>query len=277
MCRLPGSDSHPSRGHRRCLKGVFSLPGSVAVSLLSSLSNLSSSSLSLTLNTTFTKHILWSETPTTSNMKLSAITFLALAAGAIAAPAPAPEAEVAPQEEKREASPGYASYGDYKGAGENLPSYPSYGTYGAKPKPKPKPKPAPKKPAPKKYTNYGSYNYKKYGSYGSYKREEVEKREAEPEVEVEVEKREAEPEAEVEVDVEKREASPGYASYGDYKGAGENLPSYPSYGTYGAKPKPKPKPKPAPKKYTTYGSYSYKKYGSYGAYKRTTDWIKSWF
>lgn len=88
-------------------------------------------------------------------MKLSAITFLALAAGAIAAPAPAPEAEVAPQEEKREASPGYASYGDYKGAGENLPSYPSYGTYGAKPKPKPKPKPAPKKPAPKKYTNYG--------------------------------------------------------------------------------------------------------------------------
>lgn len=102
----------------------------------------------------------------------------------------------------------------------------------------------------------GSYNYKKYGSYGSYKREEVEKREAEPEVEVEVEKREAEPEAEVEVDVEKREASPGYATYGDYKGAGENLPSYPSYGTYGAKPKPKPKPapkKPAPKKYTTYG------------------------
>lgn len=84
-------------------------------------------------------------------MKLSAITLLALAAGAIAAPAPAPEAEVAPQEEKREASPGYASYGDYKGAGENLPSYPSYGTYGAKPKPKPKPA----KPAPKKYTNYG--------------------------------------------------------------------------------------------------------------------------
>lgn len=27
----------------------------------------------------------------------------------------------------------------------------------------------------------------------------------------------------------------------------------------------------------TAGSYSYKKYGSYGAYKRTTDWVKSWF
>ncbi|KAF9765952.1 hypothetical protein IL306_001689 [Fusarium sp. DS 682] len=89
-------------------------------------------------------------------MKVSVVAILTLAAGAIAAPAPVPVAEAAPE------AGGYATYGDYKGAGEDLPSYPSYA------KPKPKPKPA---PAPKKYTNYGSYNYKKYSSYGHYKRE----------------------------------------------------------------------------------------------------------
>lgn len=76
-------------------------------------------------------------------MKFTAVTLLTLAAGALAAPV----AEAAPE---AEAAPGYATYGDYKGAGEDLKSYPSYGSYGAKPKPKPKPA-----PAPKKYTDYG--------------------------------------------------------------------------------------------------------------------------
>lgn len=77
-------------------------------------------------------------------MKFTAVTLLTLAAGAMAAPV----AEAAPE---AEAAPGYTTYGDYKGAGENLPSYPSYGSYGAKPKPKPKPA-----PAPKQYSSYGS-------------------------------------------------------------------------------------------------------------------------
>ncbi|KAM5529243.1 hypothetical protein FOXYSP1_17087 [Fusarium oxysporum f. sp. phaseoli] len=56
------------------------------------------------------------------------------------------------------------------------------------------------------------------------------------------------------------------ANYGDYDGAGSNLNEYSNYGSY-----------QGGGEYSSYGSYQGGEYSSYGAYRRASEWVKSWF